>query len=182
MSAEIAAKRTMTRSSMSSSSAKKDDDKKFHEQLGNCLKLGILKIPPTESRLQSSCAFTVIHTPKSDDEQINLKEYVDRMKEGQYDIYCIAGESIAQVSSSPFLETLHKKGYEVLYVIDTLDEYAVQQLKEFDGKKLKSTTKAGLEIDDEDEKKKLEELKVEIASLTKPMKEVFEKVVISSSW
>eukprot|EP00971_Amphidinium_carterae_P207506 4117276-Amphidinium_carterae.1 len=82
------------------------------------------------------------------------------MKESKNDIYCIACESIAQVSSSPFLDTLRKKGYEVLYVIDTLDEYTVQQLKEFDGKKLKSTTKEGLETEDDDEKKKLEELKV----------------------
>merc|ERR1712084_7212 len=107
------------------------------------------------------------HTSKSGDEQISLKEYVDRMKEGQNDIYYITGESIAAVSSSPFLESLRKKGIEVLYMVDPIDEYAVQQLKEFDGKKLKSTTKEGLEIDDEDEKKKLEELKAEFEPLTK---------------
>merc|ERR1712093_351616 len=111
------------------------------------------------------------------------KEYVDRMKEGQNDIFYITGESIATVSSSPFLETLRKKGYEVLYMVDPIDEYAVQQLKEFDGKKLKSTTKEGLEIDDEDEKKKLEELKADFEPLTKLMKEVLgdkvEKVLVS---
>ena len=74
------------------------------------------------------------------------------MKEGQNDIFYITGESIAAVSSSPFLETLRKKGIEVLYMIDPIDEYSVQQLKEFDGKKLKSTTKEGLDIEDEDEK------------------------------
>merc|ERR1712014_494239 len=63
-----------------------------------------------------------------------------------------------------------KKGLEVLYMVDPIDEYAVQQLKEFDGKKLKSTTKEGLEIDDEDEKKKMEELKAEFEPLTKLMK------------
>merc|ERR1712054_673265 len=103
-------------------------------------------------------------------------------KEGQNDIYYITGESVAQVSSSPFLENLRKKGLEVLYMVDPVDEYAVQQLKEFEGKKLKSTTKEGL--DDEDDKKKLEELKAEFEPLTKLMKEVLggkvEKVLVSS--
>ena len=77
------------------------------------------------------------------------------------------------MSSSPFLEALGKKGLEVLlYMVDPIDEYAVQQLKEFDGKKLKSTTKEGLDIDDDDEQKKLEELKAEFESLTKLLKEV----------
>merc|ERR1712196_571992 len=84
----------------------------------------------------------------------------------------ITGESIAQVSSSPFIENLRKKGFEVLYMVDPVDEYAVQQLKEFDGKKLKSVTKEGLDLDDEDEKKKTEELKAEFEPLCKLVKEV----------
>merc|ERR1719293_403919 len=94
------------------------------------------------------------------------------MKEGQNDIYYITGESIAAVSSSPFLETLRKKGMEVLYMVDPIDEYAVQQLKEYDGKKLKSVTKEGLDLDDEDEKKRTEELKAEFEPLCKLVKEV----------
>merc|ERR1711865_15700 len=105
-------------------------------------------------------------------------------KEGQNDIYYITGESIAQVSSSPFMENLRKKGFEVLFMVDPIDEYAVQQLKGFDGKKLKSVTKEGLDIDDEDEKKKMEEQKAEFEPLTKLMKEVLgdkvEKVMVSS--
>merc|ERR1712038_1700132 len=123
-------------------------------------------------------------TSKSGDESISLKEYIDRMKEGQNDIFYITGESVAAVSSSPFLESLRKKGLEVLYMVDPIDEYGVQQLKEFDGKKLKSTTKEGLDIDDEDEKKKIEELKAEFEPLTKLMKEVLgdkvEKVQVSN--
>merc|ERR1719337_386189 len=120
----------------------------------------------------------------SGDEQISLKEYVDRMKEGQNDIFYITGESIAQVSSSPFIEQLRKKGFEVIYMVDPVDEYAVQQLKEFDGKKLKSVTKEGLDLDDEDENKKMEELKAEFEPLCKLMKEVLgdktEKVMVSN--
>jgi len=81
-------------------------------------------------------------------------------------------------------EKKEEKGYEVMYMVDPIDEYAVQQLKEFDGKKLKSITKEGLDIDDEDEKKKMEELKAEFEPLTKLMKEVLgdkvEKVIVSS--
>ena len=91
---------------------------------------------------------------------ISLREYVDRMKEGQEDIFYITGESIEAVQSSPFIETLRKKGYEVIFMVDPIDEYGVQQLKEYDGKKLKSVTKEGLDLDDEDEKKTMEELKV----------------------
>merc|ERR1711896_109797 len=86
--------------------------------------------------------------------------------------YYITGESLAAVSSSPFMESLRKKGMEVLFMVDPIDEYTVQQLKEFDGKKLQSVTKEGLDIDDEDEKKKMEELKAEFEPLSKLMKEV----------
>merc|ERR1712159_416503 len=146
---------------------KKDDYKKFYEQFSKNLKLGIHEDSTNRAKIAELMRF---HTSKSGDEQISLKEYVDRMKEGQNDIYYITGESIAQVSSSPFLEQLRKKGLEVLYMVDPVDEYAVQQLKEFDGKKLKSTTKEGLDIADEDEKKKMEELKAEFEPLTKLMK------------
>merc|ERR1712078_210407 len=160
---------------------KKDDYKKFYEQFSKNIKLGIHEDSTNRAKVAELMRY---HTSKSGDEQISFKEYVDRMKEGQNDIYYITGESIAAVSSSPFLEALRKKGLEVLYMVDPIDEYAVQQLKEFDGKKLKSTTKEGLEIDDEDEKKKIEELKAEFEPLTKLMKEVLgdkvEKVLISS--
>merc|ERR1712056_39912 len=160
---------------------KKDDYKKFYEQFGKCLKLGVHEDSTNRTKVAELMRY---HTSKSGDEQISFKEYVDRMKEGQNDIYYITGESITAVSSSPFLENLRKKGLEVLYMVDPIDEYAVQQLKEFDGKKLKSTTKEGLDLEDEDEKKKVEELKAEFEPLTKLMKEVLgdkvEKVTVSS--
>merc|ERR1712153_194333 len=162
-------------------SEKKDDYKKFYEQFSKNIKLGIHEDSTNRAKVAELMRD---HTSESGDEQISLKEYVDRMKEGQSDIYYITGESIAAVSSSPFIEALRKKGLEVLYMVDPVDEYAVQQLKEFDGKKLKSVTKEGLDIEDEDEKKKIEELKAEFEPLTKLMKEVLgdkgEKVLISS--
>merc|ERR1711994_1205054 len=148
---------------------KKDDYKKFYEQFGKCLKLGVHEDSTNRTKVAELLRY---HSSKSGDEQISFKEYVDRMKEGQNDIYYITGESIAAVSSSPFLETLRKKGLEVLYMTDPIDEYAVQQLKEFDGKKLESTTKEGLDIEDADEKNELEELKTEVEPFAKLMKAV----------
>merc|ERR1712091_86083 len=117
---------------------KKDDYKKFYEQFGKCIKLGVHEDSTNRVKVAELLRY---QTSKSGDESISFKEYVDRMKEGQNDIYYITGESVAAVSSSPFLESLRKKGLEVLYMCDPIDEYGVQQLKEFDGKKLKSTTK-----------------------------------------
>ena len=115
----------------------KDDRKKSYEQRGKCTKLGIREDSAAGVKTAELLRF---NTFKSGDEQFSFEEYVDRMKEGQNDIYCIAGESIAMVSSSSFFENLRKKGYEVPYVADPVDEYVVHQPKEFDGTKPKPTT------------------------------------------
>merc|ERR1712057_11100 len=100
---------------------KKDDYKKFYEQFGKNLKLGIHEDSTNRAKLADLLRY---QTSKSGDESISLKEYVDRMKEGQQDIFYITGESVAQVSSSPFIETLRKKGFEVIYMVDPIDEYS----------------------------------------------------------
>lgn len=121
---------------------------------------------------------------KSGDDMISLKEYVARMKEGQKEIYFITGESKQAVQNSPFIESLKKKGFEVLYLVDPIDEYVIQQLKEFDGKKLRNCTKEGMDLEEtEEEKKKFEEQKAEFEGLCKAVKEILgdkvEKVIIS---
>jgi molecular chaperone HtpG len=160
---------------------KKDDYKKFYEQFGKCLKLGVHEDSTNRTKVAELMRY---QTSKSGDEQISFKEYVDRMKEGQNDIYYITGESIAQVSSSPFMENLRKKGFEVLFMVDPIDEYAVQQLKEYDGKKLVCCTKEGLKLDEsEEEKAAMEELKAKFEGLCRVMKDVLgdkvEKVLVS---
>jgi len=102
-----------------------------------------------------------------------LPEYVSRMKENQTSIYYITGESKDAVSNSAFVERVKKRGFEVIYMVDPIDEYCVQQLKEFDGKKLVSITREGLELPgSEDEKKKHESDKVEYENLCKAIKDI----------
>eukprot|EP00386_Alphamonas_edax_P012660 GDKI01039411.1.p1 GENE.GDKI01039411.1~~GDKI01039411.1.p1 ORF type:complete len:722 (+),score=368.45 GDKI01039411.1:44-2167(+) len=159
---------------------KQEDYKKFYEQFSKNIKLGIHEDQTNRLKIADLLRY---HTSKSGEDMVSFKEYVDRMKEGQKDIFYITGESRASVANSPFVEGLKKKGYEILYMVDPIDEYAVQQLKEYDGKKLKSITKEGLELaEDEEEKKKLEELKAQFEPLCKLMKEVLhdkvEKVMV----
>merc|ERR1711870_49010 len=99
--------------------------------------------------------------------------------------YYITGESKDVVGSSTFVEKLKKRGLEVVYMTEPIDEYVVQQLKEFDGKNLVSVTKEGLELpEDEEEKKKREEDKAKFENLCKVMKDILdkkvEKVVVSN--
>jgi len=124
------------------------------------------------------------YSSKSGSEIASLKEYVSRMKPEQKVIYYITGESKEQVESSPFLEGLRKRGLEVLYLTDPIDEYAIQQLKEYDGKKLICATKEGLDLEQsDDEKKRKEEEKAAFDGLCKKVKEILgdkvEKVVLS---
>ena len=159
-----------------------EDYKKFYEQFSKNLKLGIHEDTTNRKKIADLLRF---HTSKSGEDQISLKDYIQRMKEGQKDIYYITGESRAAVAQSPFIETLKKKGLEVLYLVDPIDEYMVQQMKDYDDKKLKSVTKEGLDLDEtEDEKKKQEEEKAKFEPLCKLMKDILgdkvEKVVVSN--
>lgn len=160
----------------------KDNYKKCYEQFSKNLKLGIHEDSTNRKKLAELLRF---NTSASGDELCSLKEYVGRMKENQKSIYYITGESREQVANSAFVERVKKRGFEVIYMTEPIDEYVVQQLKEFDGKQLVSVTKEGLELpEDEEEKKKREEDKAKFENLCKVMKDILdkkvEKVVVSN--
>merc|ERR1712114_17125 len=160
----------------------KDSWKKFYEQFAKNIKLGIHEDSTNRKKL---AGFLRYYSSASGDEMCSLTDYVSRMKENQKDIYYITGESKDVVGSSSFVETLKKRGLECLYMTEPIDEYVVQQLKEFDGKNLVSVTKEGLELpEDEEEKKKKEADKAKFEPLCKVMKDILdkkvEKVVVSN--
>merc|ERR1712223_1232461 len=160
----------------------KDNFKKFYEQFGKNLKLGIHEDSTNRKKLAGYLRFAA---SASGEEMCSLNDYVSGMKENQKDIYYITGESKDVVGSSSFVETLKKRGLECLYMTEPIDEYVVQQLKEFDGKNLVSVTKEGLELpEDEEEKKKKEADKAKFEPLCKVMKDILdkkvEKVVVSN--
>merc|ERR1711974_20497 len=160
----------------------KDNYKKFYEQFSKNMKLGIHEDSTNRKKLAGHLRY---YTSASGDEYCSLADYVSRMKENQKSIYYITGESKEVVSASAFVERLKKRGLEVVYMTEPIDEYVVQQLKEFDGKTWVSVTKEGLELpEDEEEKNKMEADKEKFAGLCKVMKDILdkkvEKVVVSS--
>jgi len=135
----------------------KTDFEKFYEAFSKNLKYGIHDDATTKDKLADLLRY---HSTKSGSELTSLKDYITRMKEGQDEIFYICGESKKQVESSPFLEALRKKGLEVLLMTDPIDEYSMQQLKEYDGKKFKNISKEGVNTATSDEEKsKAEDLK-----------------------
>jgi len=121
-----------------------DDFKTFWKEYSTNIKLGVMEDHSNRTRLAKLLRF---YSSNSDTEVTSLAEYIERMKEKQEHIYFIAGSSRAEVEKSPFVERLLKKGYEVLYLVEAIDEYCIQSLPEFEGKKFQNAGKEGLKLD-----------------------------------
>merc|ERR1711977_668573 len=159
----------------------KENFNKFYEAFSKNIKLGIHEDSQNRQKLSDLLRY---NSSKSTEELTSLKDVVTRMKDGQKDIFYITGETKKAVENSPFVEKLRKKGYEVLFMVDPIDEYCVGQLKEYDGHKLVCITKEGLKLGESDEDvKRKEELKVNFDPLCSVVKDILgdkvEKVIIS---
>uniref|UniRef100_A0A2I3SI01 Histidine kinase/HSP90-like ATPase domain-containing protein n=1 Tax=Pan troglodytes TaxID=9598 RepID=A0A2I3SI01_PANTR len=143
----------------------KENCKKFYEQFSKNINLGIQEDSQNRKKLSELLRY---YTSASGDEMVSLKDYCTRMKEKQKHIYYITGETKDQVANSAFVERLGKHGLEVIYMFEPIDEYCVQQLKEFEGKTLVSVTKEEKEIGRE---------KTMFENLCKIMKDILEKKV-----
>jgi molecular chaperone HtpG len=158
-----------------------EDYVKFYEQFSKNIKLGIHEDSSNREKLSDLLMF---HSTKSGPKMVTFKDYVTNMPASQTQIYYITGESLKAVVNSPFIEKCRKRNFEVLFMVDPIDEYCVQQLKEYEGKSLVCVTKEGLTFDcDEDEKQKWEDCVNEFKPLTEKIKEILgqnvEKVVLS---
>jgi molecular chaperone HtpG len=154
---------------------------KLYENFGKNLKYGVHEDSTNRKKLAELLRY---RSTKSGEKMTSLKDYVTRMREDQKEIYYITGESLAGVQNSPFIERLRKKDLEVLYMTEPIDEYSVQQLKDYDDKKLVCVTKEGLKLPEtEEERTKLDAEKASIENLCKVVKETLgdkvEKVIAS---
>merc|ERR1712203_396323 len=148
---------------------------KFYEQFGKNIKLGIHEESQQRKKLSE---FLRYYSSNDESTMTSLKDYVSRMKQNQTQIYYITGESKETVKQSAFVERLTKKGFEVLFMTEPIDEYCVQQLKEYDGKQMTCVTKEGLVLPTDEEGEKIfEEKKTKFEPLCKVMKDILDKQV-----
>jgi len=162
-----------------------DEDyiEKFWKEFSTNIKLGVMEDHSNRTRLAKLLRFRSSNDPEK---LTSLTDYVGRMKDKQETIFFMAGASLDEVKNSPFVERLLKKGYEVLYLIEPVDEYCIQSLPEFDGKKFQNVAKEGLKIGNEaKEKARIDELEKEYEPLLKwfkedALKDLIEKAAVSS--
>ena len=164
---------------MSEISAIPDQWKSFYDAFANNIKLGVHEDTKNREKFIELLRF---NSSNSESDFTSFKEYVSRMKEGQNKIYYVTSDNLKAAKSSPFIEQLIKKKLEVLYLVDTIDEYMIQSIKDYDGKQLVCSSKDGFELDEtfftDEEKKEKEDSKTEWKETLDQMKSVLGQKVV----
>jgi molecular chaperone HtpG len=157
-------------------SERPDDYRTFWTQFGRVLKEGLLSDFDNQDTLLRVASFASTH---SDEEPTTLTDYVERMKDGQKQIFYATGETRQQLLKSPHLEAFKAKGYEVLLLTDPVDEVWVGTVTEFDGKPLQSVAKGEVDLDSEEDESaaEREEQQKEFADLLAWLKETLSEHV-----
>ena len=148
-------------------SMQKNDAEKyatFWKSFGQVLKEGPIEDMANKERIAKLLWFASTYND-SDEQNVTLEDYISRMPEGQDKIYYVIADNYTAAKNSPHLEAFKKKGIEVLLLSDRVDEWLVSHLNEFDGKKLQSVARGTLDIDEEEDKKELEEAEKTYASV-----------------
>merc|ERR1719409_2290807 len=127
---------------------------KFWKAFGKYIKMGLIEDAANRTRLAKLLRYA---TSKSGDKEISLEDYVANMKEDQKNIYYISGEDKDSLLKSPSVEKLLSKDIEIIFMTDSVDEYTVQHLTEFEGKRLINASREGLKLDEGDVEKKRED-------------------------
>ncbi len=156
--------------------AEKDAEKyaRFWKTFGAVMKEGPAEDYANRDRIAALLRFASTHTDRPD-QDVSLRDYVARMKEGQDKIYYITAESFAAADHSPHLELLRKKGVEVLLLYERVDEWLVSHLTEFDGKPLQSVAKGDLDLsalEDQEERRSAEQAEADYKDLLERMRGV----------
>lgn len=120
----------------------------WYENFAPSIKMGVMEDDANRSRLVKLLR---VKTSKSNGEYISFTDYVERMKENQKDIYYIPGQSLEEVEESPFMDKFLEKDLEVIYMTDPADEYMIERMREFDGKKFAIITSESVSLGDDDE-------------------------------
>lgn len=159
-----------------------EEYEEFWKEFSTNIKLGVMEDPSNRTRLAKLLRF---YSSNDESKQTTLAAYVERMKEKQDAIYYVAGTNRKEIENSPFVERLLKKGYEVLYLTEPVDEYCIQAMPEFDSKKFQNVAKEGLNLEDgEKAKEQYEALQKTFEPLTtwlkeSALKDKIEKAVVS---
>ena len=175
VSEEKEATETTTEATTEQTETKTEEDNanyiELWEQFGKSLKIGVIEDSANRNKLARLLRYK---SSLSEGKWTSLEHYVERMKEWQKQIYYVSGDSVEKVESSMFLDAFKKRGVEVLYFTEPIDEYVAQNLREYSGKSLQDITKEGVEFGDEKERaKKLQkEYESRFEVLTSWMKEL----------